>query len=216
MNYLIQAVPEREGYVQYLTRRLPEAQVFWDREAAPLPAFRATLLQGEPYSSTLFLQDDVLLCRNFREEAQQRIAEFPDLVQQFFCHNYVFRGSTKKERAAGRYIAHRQGKDLSGLLCVYLPAGMLTGFTEFLFEVISGYPPDDFLTRFPELKNVPAYQWGTDTLLGHYLYATHRPFITWTPGLVQHRVGVSFKSRHKPMNRTTSYYIDAPPWNGSA
>ena len=122
MKYVIRKVPERD--TSYLERLLPGALIYNDvnHEGAIASFVGAIKLAND---DALFVQDDMLLAKNFIERSNRYIEKYPNQVIVFANitdHDYekVFEEGFYPPRSAG------------WLLCTYIPKRVQDVFLEFM------------------------------------------------------------------------------------
>lgn len=137
MKYVIRKVPERD--TSYLERLLPDPLIVCDEKHSGIRwSFRQAILLAN--DDAVYVQDDMLLCKNFARRAEEYIEKYPDNVIVFsnFTHdkkscNVVTEGFWNP-RAAG------------WLLCTYIPKKIAMAFV---------YACDNNLFKRP--KNIKKY-----------------------------------------------------------
>lgn len=119
MKYVIRKVPERD--TSYLERLLPNAEIYNDVDhIGALYSFLDVLKKTD--DDALYIQDDMLLCKNFETKAQKIINERPNDVIVF--SNFTIDKSSKEVTTQGYWSARKGG----WLLCTYIPHEIAQGF----------------------------------------------------------------------------------------
>ena len=217
MRYIVQAVPERKDYVEYLRHRLPSLEVHWDDNyVGSIPSMQAVCrMAGEdPF---VRLEDDALLCQNFAVEVQRRIDLSPHQVHKLSCNEY------HDVVPLRRFLQASKGSMVGGFttqgICaatqaLYFPPGLGLAYADFLEEFAQRRFDQEhaFLREvWPDLNKRPYHFYPQDVLLGYTLFLRREPYITWIPGLVGHRVGASIVSKRRLINRPLLLLGDESP-----
>lgn len=119
MRYVIRKVPERN--TEYLERLLPCAEIYNDiNHEGAIQSFLKALKKTN--GDAVYVQDDMILCKDFMEKSEKIIAEYPYAV-------IVFSNFTHDKRSAH---VTKQGwynpKEGGWLLCTYIPEPVKNGF----------------------------------------------------------------------------------------
>lgn len=119
MKYVIRKVPERD--TSYLERLLPDALIYCDEnhEGCRASFEKAILLADD---DAVYIQDDMILCKNFREKAEAYIAKYPSYCIVFSNQNY------SKESAEVTKEGFWSAKKGAWLMCTYIPKEMARAF----------------------------------------------------------------------------------------
>ncbi len=116
----IMAVPWMQERVKRTKKLRDElgATIVWDQTHNPMDTFRLMLerIVQDGDGPCIILEDDIILCENWRPRVEEVIAQRPHQICQFF--------SMEKEESARR-LGSREclGSGFIANLCVYLPAG---------------------------------------------------------------------------------------------
>lgn len=197
MKYVCQYVDGygREKYMDGLLEQIPELIVVQDVvkgwTADGIHSSMATFLQAlkiagdEPH---IHLEDDVILCRNFKELSDAVIAEHEHDLIQFF--------SMRKDdlTVGSRYVAGRQ---FAMNQCTYFPKG--------LAKAIAGYY-DEWRAQG---DNATKYTAPFDTLMAAYMAKERMRYWTSIPCLVQHAHEVSAINPRRSSKRQASCFKDS-------
>ena len=133
MKFVIRKVPERDTSI--LESILPNAIVYNDvRHEGCLTSFIRVLEEVD--DDAVYIVDDMILAKNFKERAQAVIAERPNDVIVF--SNFAYIDKTKKE---GYYPADM----MSWLLCTYIPKRIAKPYVEFMKNGAKGMPKKWFV-----------------------------------------------------------------------
>lgn len=158
MLYVIQAVREREEYVNETLKQIPEAKVYWDDNHDMMKAY-LHILEEIGTEPCVMMQDDVILTSNFKQKVEKVISMYPEILINFFS---LSRKYTKPHFKKGREYCMNQ--------CVYLPKG-------FAQKILEAYKTWDKKESNPTADDfLVGYAWGYD-----------KPYLVWCPSLVQHR-----------------------------
>lgn len=160
MRFIIRGVRERAPFFSYLNERLPEAEWCWDKTHNAMDTFLSAMrMAGQ--DPAVHMEDDVILCRSFREKIAEEIAKRPGKVIQFFSM-----------RKADLEIGSRYDRSFMMNQCFYLPAGYS--------EEIWGYYPS-----WPRKVEHPT---GYDILIQDWLNGRREKYWIVVPNLVDHRI----------------------------
>lgn len=119
MKYVIRKVPERN--TEYLERLLPDAEIYCDdKHIGALESFIDVLRKTE--GDAVYVQDDMLLCKDFIKRTREVIEKYPYAVIVF--SNFTHDASSKDVVKQGWYNA----KKGCWLLCTYIPEGIKNAF----------------------------------------------------------------------------------------
>lgn len=119
MKYVIRKVPERD--TSYLERILPDALIYCDTEHKGCRySFEQALLLAN--DDAVYVQDDMILCRDFRKRAEKYIKKYPS-------HCIVFSNTTYGKDSVN---VIREGfwdpVQAPWLMCTYIPKEMAKAF----------------------------------------------------------------------------------------
>lgn len=130
MKYVIRKVPERN--TKYLERLLPEAVVVNDvnHNGAIWSFLKAIEIADD---DAVYIQDDMLLCKDFKNKAEQYIKKYPNEVIVF--SNHVIKNAKKY----GGDVYSKEGfypssKGIVIMLCVYIPKQIAKDFRSFYLK----------------------------------------------------------------------------------
>lgn len=142
------------------------AIVVWDQTHNAMDTFRLMLerivADGDP--ACIILEDDIILCENWRERVEEVIAQRPHQICQFF--------SMEKEESARR-LGSREclGSGFIANLCVYLPAG---------------YASQILAHSYPYVEANPTMATANDFVIRDLLKRRKENYWLEVPNLVQH------------------------------
>jgi hypothetical protein len=150
---------ERRPFVEYLERHIPGLTVVWDEGRGAWETWRRSWLTCPPGESTVFLQDDICLTRNFTAKIRGAILQYPNTPINFFS-SYKERG-LKTDAFEGRHWYQN--------LAYYLPAGLPLKLYNFTYE-----------------RGTPKDGGGQDRIMNQYFRSQKIAWILWHPNLVDH------------------------------
>jgi hypothetical protein len=163
VRIVIQAVPERTEFVEYMVRHLPNAEVAWGRpDTTPMRDFQASLeMVGD--APCMHFEDDVLLTKDFMAKALEVIGDGTFPVNFFHVSKSIYPEPLAPHIRNGERWIGNQG--------FYLPRGFA--------RTLAAYVP-----VWPNWRKVPWEWW--DYTIGDWL-AQHRiGYWQAVPALVQH------------------------------
>ena len=175
MKYYIRTTLERqldESFNQI------EYELFIDKEHKPIESF-IQQLKIISNDDSILLEDDIILCNNFKEKIKEVIKEHPNDIINFFYNPYTYFTS--------HYIDH-----FSWNQCTYYPKGLGKVIAEAM---------ENYQLRFPKLT----FQY--DLLENVALKQLHIPVYVYRPCLVQHIDYSSLIQQNGLRGRRTPYYI---------
>ena len=121
MKYVIRKVPERN--TEYLEKLIPGALVYNDKEhVGAIQSFVNAIKMVK--DDAVYVQDDMILCKDFIRRTQEYIDAHPNDVVVFsnFSHGRL----TSKAVSEGFY----HPKEGGWLLCTYIPKDIAIGFAQ--------------------------------------------------------------------------------------
>lgn len=174
----IQAIPwepRRAAQARHLSE-VTDGTVVWDTTHHAFDTWRSVLTTiGN--SAAIILEDDVIVCDDWRTKVEAVIREYPEVVIQFFS----MRGddlTVGSRWQAGRTFLMNQ--------CYYLPEGAAKALLEYT---------QDWAQRHPE------HPTGYDVAMAEWLKVTKQKYWTHVPSLVQHQPWRSEINPRRPRNR---------------
>lgn len=187
MKVIVQAVPSRQEYVDYLKERLPDAIIVWDQGDGPHETLKE-VLRVTGNGPAIHLEDDVILTKNFLQKAREAIEGHEDVVVQMFSMRKKDLTHGSRQEYAGTYLMNQ---------CRYVPP--------FFAANMLGYLSHHSVDSNLEIRANP------DVAVREFMKAYGMKYWLHCPSLVNHRVGVSAlnKSRAKT-NRQSFTFKD--PW----
>jgi hypothetical protein len=165
------------------------AIVVWDETRNAMDTFRRMLeliveAGDEP---AIILEDDIILCTNWRERVEAVIAEHPNQICQFF--------SMESEESA-RWLGSREcrGSGFIANLCVYLPAG---------------YASQLLAHSYTYVEEHPEHPTANDFVIRDWLQRRKEKYWLEVPNLVQHESDwVSSVNVRRPRGRKSNFWVE--------
>lgn len=136
MKYCIRKVPERN--TKYLEKLLPEAIIVNDvNHNGAIWSFLKSIETAD--DDCIYIQDDMLLCKDFKSRAETYVKQYPDEVIVFSTLSEI-KNKQKTIQTEGFYTARNGG----WLLATYIPKDIARAFKLF------------FITE--QYKKIPQYK----------------------------------------------------------
>lgn len=187
MRYVVRTVnwkPERKENVKIIKQKIPELEIFTDTIGDYYKLF-FDICDEIDSTGAVVLEDDVLLCKNFKERLELIVLEkgFDKVI------NFFEKPKVKLETA---YIG---GSNFLWMQCVYFPPGLPGRFEKYY---------DEFRKRRPT-------KWrgnSVDMFVSYVLVKEKIKYWRIRPTLVQHLPFDTAIGRARPKNRQTRYFID--------
>ena len=179
----------REHNVEIMKREIPELKVIPCTMDNVFPAFVASFYIEDEYDGMVLLEDDILLCKDFKNKVEALIAQRPNEVISMF-ESACSRGELHSE--------YRNGREFMWNQCNYYPRE--------IGRIISD---PKWMIPFIEWFDKKGEVWGypSDTYIGYVLGKNKIKYWMEVPFLVQHLdMKSNFKGR--PSNRQSRYFID--------
>lgn len=153
-------------------------EVLVDTERKPIKSFIDQLKQISSDDAVL-LEDDLILCKNFKERIEKVITQYPNCVINFYESPHEF------------YLTEeRQGAEYRFNQCTYYPKGLAKTIADKMEEVWIKHPREiqyDFLQSYA-------------------MHELNMSYISYRPCLVQHLNGISLIGNNGANN--TLFFID--------
>jgi hypothetical protein len=188
VKIIIRGVPDRQEYIDYLNRVLPEA--VWcmdtrfytepDSKIRHMKNFIDALMMGAD-TPCVHMEEDIIITKDFINKLNNVITQRPNELIQFFS----MRGDDIKKgsRYDNNYIMNQ---------CFYLPAGY-------------GRHIAEYYTRWDRLAELPS---GSDLMINDWLKTRKEKYWIHVPSLVEHRVTRSMIEKRRPQRRQSKTFID--------
>lgn len=178
---IVRAVPERGDYVAYLTQRLPDVTVVYDKVRDPFETMERALLAAGPFPA-IHMEEDVVLTKNFTTKIEMAIALKPSSVIQFFSM-----------RKADLSEGSRWDRNFLMFQCTYMP------------EVVSL----EFLRFIPEWRDEhPEHPTAIDMAFNDFLKSRKEAYWIHVPSLVDHRVCKSAIDHRRSTKRQSLTFME--------
>lgn len=148
-----------------------------DPDHKPVQAFIDALYLVSD-SDVVILEDDLVLCKNFKEEIEKVIAQHPDSIINFFTEPYKYFTSHWTE-----FFSYNQ--------CTYYPKSIIRTLADKMTEIYNRYNTKSW--------NLVEHKALDELGITHYVYR---------PSLVQHKDVKSILNRGAKLQRWTPYFKD--------
>ena len=173
-------VPEREHWLPEILDQIPHLEIVRDHTRNARDSFlRNLLLVGD--DAAVYLEDDIILTRDFTTKVEAVIAERPQHVINFF--------SLRDDAAKGPRLM--RGGSFSMNQCFYMPPG----YASLLY---------DYHARWPERT---LHRAACDLFLGSWLKSRGESYWQHVPSLVQHRVARSVIDPRRSSKRQSRTFV---------
>jgi hypothetical protein len=180
-RYIVRLVPERAAWLRPIKAQLRTLEIVPDRSRDAMDTFlRALRHAGD--DPAVHMEDDAILCADFRAKAEAVIAARPGFVIQFFSR-------LAEDSARGSRLM--SGQRFAYNLAFYLPAG----YSAQLAAYHARWP------RRHELLN------HYDLMMGDWFAERHEAFWLHVPSLVQHRVARSAIDPRRSSKRQSLTFV---------
>lgn len=157
-----------------------ECEKIIDYEHKYVKSYIDALYYINDYNAVL-MEDDIILCKNFKEEIEKVINQYPNNIINFFSSPSKY------------YTTHFTDVFVYNQ-CTYFPKGI----TKFLADKMMEMYVDE--VKYPKQQ-----RYGS--LLNIVLYENHIPHIVYRPTLVQHIDALSTRDAQN-LGRNTPYFKD--------
>lgn len=154
-------------------------EVLVDTEHKPIRSF-IDQLKYISSDDAVLLEDDVILCKNFKERIEEVVAQHPNCVINFFEDPFIFYLTETRPGIKYRYNQ-----------CTYYPKGVAKTIADKMEEI------------WPEYQNEKNY----DFLQSYAMDALGMSYISYRPCLVQHKHMDSIINPNLRF-RSTLYFAD--------
>lgn len=185
VRIIVKAVPERQPYIDYLKKNLPQAEFCMDEKRDAFDTWnRAMEMAGS--DECVHMEEDVIITKHFYKKLCDAIKEKPFHIIQFFSM-----------RKADLTVGSRWDKNFLMNQCTYYPY-QYSKFIRDYWDVWSKIPGK--LEKHPN---------GTDQMVCDWIRATKLKYWIHIPNLVDHRVGKSeIDPRRASTNRQSLTFKD--------
>lgn len=179
----------REANVRKIQEQIPELEIVYCTIDNVFSAHVASFDLDDDYDGLVMLEDDILLCKNFKERVEKLIEAHPYEVVS------MFESACSKNELHSEY---RPGSKFAWNQCNYYPRAICKILCDPSYMI-------PFIQWFDK-RNEP---WGypIDIYISYVLGLNKIKYWMEVPFLVQH---LDFKSNFKgrPTNRQSKYFID--------
>lgn len=195
MKYICQYAPNhnREKYIFAMKNQIPELHIVTDGSQSMEGAYHSAMLtflaslNGNGGHGHVHLEDDVILCKDFKRRIMSEISKHPNDLIQFF---------TLRQRDYTRGSGYVNGDQFAYNQCLYIPYDIARGIID--------YFPEWYATG----KNAIREQKGLDVLVKDYLVHHKLQYWVVVPCLVQHAEEVSALNPKCSSKRVSRCFID--------
>ena len=149
-----------------------------DTEHKPIKSF-INQLKYISNDDSILLEDDLILCKNFKERIEEIIAQYPNSIINFYDSPYNF-----------YFTEQRRGIKYRFNQCTYYPKGVSKLIADKMEEI------------WPRYQNIKQY----DFLQAYAMDELGMSYISYRPCLVQHLDGRSIIGNSE--NVSTLFFID--------
>jgi len=197
MKYICQYVEGfgREKYLNEMIKQIPDLIVIPDTVKGFMPeknmksamfVFLQSMIfsGGEPF---IHLEDDVILCEDFKNKVLGEIEKHPDSLIQFYTNRAT------DYKLGSRFVT---GSKFAWNQCTYYPKNMG-------LEIAKSYP--DWVEQNNNRLKHPT---GLDTIVADYMKKHKLKYWVVIPCFVQHAEGVSAINPKRARDRSSKYFID--------
>ena len=186
VDFVVTAVESRRPFIEYLRHHIPNLNVVWDQNQDPMETFMRAW-GSHPENPTIFLQDDIILTKDFLIKVHEVISKHPEDVIQFFSMRKADIEIGTRWESGSSYIAN---------LCYYLPKN------------VSGEVFDFGTTWKGRLFNGEYVATSGDYLVNDYLKKSKRKYLLHIPSLVEHAQVPSAIDSRRSKFRQSKTFVD--------
>lgn len=178
------AVEERRAGVEYVQRHVPQLEVVWDQHRNGNETYQRALTHIG-FDAAVFLEDDVILTRDFTTKIETAISEHPNRPIQFFSRR-------QDDLTVGSRLL--PGKSYLMNQCHYLPAGFAAKILKL------------WLTTNPKPERwLPAQM---DVITADAIDKHYKHYWNHVPSLVEHAEITSTVDPHRSTRRQSLTFQD--------
>lgn len=183
---MVSPIKERQENAAFVKDLLPELEIInADINKCDLFMTYIENIICKNCDGIVMMEDDILLCKNFKCRVESSIQEHENDVIQFFS----------KPLAKNLERGYKNGKDFSGTVCNYYPKS----FCEVLTD-------KDYIAWFRS-KKIEPWIYPIDTYISHVLSYTRTKFWMELPFYAQH-LALKSSLGSRSCKRQTIYFID--------
>lgn len=200
MRFIVMTCEGRELLLKAIKKELPEAEVCFDdfkrgryKSTAWENFKKALRMSGN--NAFVLIEDDAVLCPNFKQESEAEIRKTPNDFIQFFSMRNP--DPNKNYESGSRFLMNQ---------CFYIPSGFPFRLLKFC---------EDFEKKDKTNKHSP-----NDTAVAEFLKVNKMKYRVVTPNLVDHREIKSIIDPRRSSRRQSSsffghWYKDLPKYNSA-
>lgn len=194
MKYIIRKVPERN--TKYLERLLPDAEIVNDvKHNGCIWSFLKAIEVAD--GDAIYIQDDMLLCKDFKNKAEEYVKKYPNDVICFSTH--IPRAKSLRDIYQCLDFTERfYEREEFGvcLLATYIPKQIADDFVQFMLT--------------DECKELPRYKtWinmdADDCFFADYLETRKRQKFLTVPMLAGHELNKSVVYESRPLRFSPNF-----------
>lgn len=141
--------------------KIPDLQIICDQKHNAFDTWQR-MLESVGDDRAVFLEDDVILCKDFVREIENVIRAYPKAMISFFTLRNISEPKIMR------------GSDFCMNQCYYLPSGMAKAVREY---------SDEWLKTERGIANPTGY----DYCMADFMKAHKQKYLLWSPSLVQHK-----------------------------
>jgi len=180
---IVRACRERTDHIDYLKKHIPEAEWCFDEKRDAMDTYlRSMVMAG--IDPVIHMEEDVILCRDFRNRIESEISKRPNEVIQFFSMRNADLTIGSRYDAGSKFMMNQ---------CFYLPAG----YSKLVL---------DYKNKWSRILEHPT---GTDIMFADMLKERKESYWIVVPNLVDHRVCKSLIDKRRSSKRTSKSFNHA-------
>jgi len=180
MRFIIKYMPQRKKYLDDIKKQIPEIEVIEDVISDHTETFLRSL-QHAGDDPCVHMEDDVILCIDFKRRIISEIQKRPNQMIQFFSRRTKDQTLGSREDYGGNFLAN---------LCVYYPKG----YSKMI---------RDFYVVWEEKFIHPT---GTDIMIADFLRLRKEKYYIVVPNLVDHAIDKSLIDKKRSSKRQSKTF----------
>lgn len=178
MKFVVQKMPSRS--IDNILEQVPDVIISEHPEVTPNEAFIKSL-EHSGHEDHIHLEDDVLLCSQFRNKVVGAVNKFPGKMISFFTLRKIV-----------MLMPNMPGGNFCMAQCIYIPGWMSKQLCEY-YPLWQEQNPND--------------RDGMDLFVADFLHSKRKSYVLWFPCLVQHKVGKSVIDPKRSSKRQTENFL---------
>lgn len=182
MRIIIKAVRERQNFIEYLQKHLPQAEFCFDEKKCAFDTFLRSLAMAED-EPCIHMEEDILITKNFIQKASRVIADKPLSLIQFFSMR-------KKDLTVGS----RWDNNFLMNQCFYAPPF----YSKMMYDYYKSW----------SILNLKEHPNGTDQMICDFLKSRKEKYWISVPSLVDHRIAKSIIDPRRSSKRQSLTFIE--------